>query len=599
MKSLMSLLQSVLADASIWCRTSTTRDFETITRRVEHEGLSFLTIGLPAYCRDFERSLDDGAVGPHLFTNFRKQGSLPRLFGGFCDLVFDRQSGQLLEVPSVHAIFFIRQICLLYKKIELPCSSERERSAYERYIQCENEVQAWTASNQSSDIVSDFDRVSNLLWSSNLCHLDRKVYDGSIRPKHGSGSTADKLYGNAKFEQRTWTERLEKWFPAGDFLIPNSGHYRALDSVDFVEPGAEMPVKVITVPKTLKTPRIIAMEPACMQYAQQAILVDLVKLLEGSSFLADSIGFTDQTPNQEYARIGSLNGSLATIDMSDASDRVSNLLVQRLLRNFPSLSEAVDSCRSRTASVPGYGVKTLSKFASMGSALCFPFEAMVFLTIICLGIEKELSCSLTRKSLHSILRMVRVYGDDIIVPVEYVRSVVNCLHTFGMRVNTAKSFWTGKFRESCGRDYFSGNDITVSYCKNLLPTQLNNASEMCSAVSLRNSFYKAGLWSAAKYLDRVVGRLAPFPTVLETSPVVGRSSFLGFETQKTCVQLHRPLVKGMVVTSRSRPSKLDGYGALLKFFLKVGDEPIFDPKHLERYGRPESVDIKIRWASAV
>lgn len=117
MKSLMTLLQYVLADASTWCRTSTTIDLKKIEGRVEHEGLSFLTITLPTFCKDFERSLDQGLVTPDLFCSFAKKGSLPRLFGGLTELVFDRGSGRLLDEPDVTAIFFIRQITLMFKKI--------------------------------------------------------------------------------------------------------------------------------------------------------------------------------------------------------------------------------------------------------------------------------------------------------------------------------------------------------------------------------------------------------------------------------------------------------------------------------------------------
>jgi hypothetical protein len=225
-------------------------------------------------------------------------------------------------------------------------------------------------------------------------------------------------------------------------------------------------------------------------------------------------------------------------------------------------------------------------------------EAMVFLTIILIGIEKELSCTLSKSVIKQILPKVRVYGDDIIVPIEYVQSVMSSLHLYGCKVNTAKSFWTGKFRESCGRDYYDGEDVTVVYCRREFPTSWKNASEMISLVKLRNAFYKAGLWKTAEFLDHQVRGLAPFPNVLEESPVVGRHTFLGFESQRMCSDLHKPLVKGMVVSSRLRASNLDDYGALLKFFIKVGLEPVFDAKHLERSGRPESVDIKIRWASA-
>lgn len=97
MKSLMTLMQCILADAGMWCCTSAARDLNTITRRVEHEGISFLTITLPQFCSDFERSLDEQRIAPTAFTSFRRRGSLPQFLGGFLELVFDRASGRLLD----------------------------------------------------------------------------------------------------------------------------------------------------------------------------------------------------------------------------------------------------------------------------------------------------------------------------------------------------------------------------------------------------------------------------------------------------------------------------------------------------------------------
>ena len=605
MKSLMLLLRCVLADASTWCCTSTTLDCKTIERRVEHEGISFLTITLPTFCSDFERSLDLGCVDPAMFLSFRKRGALPLLFGGLLDLVFDRCSGLLLDKPSEDAVFFIRQVSLMFKKILLPCSVERERRAFDGYIECEKEVELWSAT-RSHGSLDHFERVADLVWSSDACSLDLAVYDGNIRPKHGPGATADRLFGNEKYRMPSWTWRLEDYFPSAEFCIPNSGFYTELTAIDFFEPGAELPVRVISVPKTLKTPRIIAIEPSHVQYAQQALMEIIVDRLEKSNFLQGSIGFTDQTPNQRLACLGSKDGSLATIDLSEASDRVSNLLVKSLFRNYPTLAGAIQACRSERADVPGYGIIPLSKFASMGSATTFPVEAMVFLTIICCAYGKSLNRSLNKDDIYTILGKVRVYGDDIIVPTDLVRYVVSELEAYGLKVNSKKSFWTGKFRESCGRDYFDGNDVTVTYCRRVLPEQRSDVSEMISAVSLRNQLYKAGMWKSADFLDQYLRRLAPLPTVLETSPVIGRVSFLGYETQKMCTHLHKPLVKGMVAVPKLRSSPLDGHSALLKFFLKregnTGYSWLFpsnsDVKHLERYGRPESVDIKIRWASA-
>ena len=590
----MELMQKILADASIWCCTCTTRDLTTITRRFEHEGISFLTITLPTFGSDFERSLDLGYVAHDAFLAFKKRGGFPDLFRGFLERVFDRRSGLLLNEPCHTSIFFLRQLTLMWKKIYLKCSDERERKAFDAYVQCENEVREWSASVDPLHL-ERFGRNADLLWGPDCSIIDRMVYDGNIRPKHGPGKTADRTTGNGKYDHGTWHARLEGYFPSGDFRIANYSFSDVLNAVDFVEPDAEMPVKVVSVPKTLKTPRIIAIEPTCVQYTQQALMEAIVVQLEKSNYLQGAVGFTDQTPNQEYARAGSLDGSLATIDLSEASDRVSNLLVQRMLRPYPHLSGAVQASRSLRANVPGHGVLSLTKFASMGSATCFPIEAMVFLTIVLCGYEQKLNRPLTRKDVHNLLGKVRVYGDDIVIPVNLVRFVVADLNLYGFKINTKKSFWTGRFRESCGKDYYGGDDVTVTYLRRLFPSQRTDVQEMISMFSFRNQLYKAGLWKTVEFLDIHLRRLAPLPTVLETSPVLGRISYLGYETQRMCPTLHRPLVRGYVQKSVLPKSKISGHGALLKFFLKRGDEPIFDPKHLERQGRPEAVDIKLRW----
>ncbi|DAD52576.1 RNA-directed RNA polymerase [ssRNA phage SRR6960509_17] len=595
MKSHLQLLQSVLADASTWCSVSTTRDYESISRRVKHEGFSFLTITLSTYCRDFERSLDLGYVDPTFFSSFKKRRALPQLLGGLLDLVFDRATGTLLAAPNRHAVFFIRQISLLYKKILLPCTPARNKAAFDAYYECEREVKSGEEKHPILDFES-FDRATTLLFGPILSAIDRDIYSLRITPKHGPGSTSDRITANAKFELKTWHSRLEDYFPSADFLIPNSGFYEVLQSVDFLEPGAEIPPRVITVPKTLKTPRIIAIEPTCMQYAQQALLEVLVNGLERSDYLSGAIGFTDQTPNREFARIGSEDGSLATIDLSEASDRVSNQLVKRMLASWPSLSGALQACRSTHVDLPGYGKIAISKFASMGSATCFPIEAMVFLNIVVSAWLKSLRAPPKRRALTAFLKRVRIYGDDIIVPVELAGSVVRELSYFNMKVNVNKSFWTGKFRESCGKDYYGGDDVTVTYVRREFPTRRSDAQEMISLVSLRNQMYSSGLWKTTAYLDDMIRRLCPLPIVESTSPIIGRHSFLPSQGEKMCPHLHRPLVKGLLTRVVHRESKLDDYGALMKFFLKRGLGPYFDAKHLERYGRPLSVDTKIGWA---
>jgi len=597
LKSLILLWKMIADDYAIRCCTSTTLDWKTVQGRYKHEGLSFLTIALPNFGKDTQKCLDQGLVDRDMFQGFSWHAGLPRFLGGFLDLVFDRNTGVLLPDPNVDAILAIRQLTLIYSKMLIPCSDARDKAAMKEYVQCDQEVAKNDALMDSTDY-GEFKRMSDLLFRDFFIGLDRKINALELVPKHGPGATADRLRGNAKYDNRTWTDRLERYFPSGDYLYPNARYIEHYSDVDHLEPGSEIPVKVITVPKTQKTPRIIAVEPTCMQYAQQAVL-DAINAGISEGYLRDFISTESQEPNQLMAQRGSRDGSLATLDLSEASDRVSNQLIRCLLSTNPELLGAVEACRSRKAEVPGHGTIRLSKFASMGSALCFPFEAMVFLTLVFLGIEESLNTQFTSKSdLIRYAGLVRVYGDDIIVPTDSVHSAVHSLEHFGARVGKAKSFWIGKFRESCGKEYYDGTDVSVVKCRRVFPSARKHAPEVISLVSLRNQLYKAGCWGTAKWLDqKLEGILYWYPHVSDSSSVLGRTSFLGYETEKMCKNLHSPLVKGWVVSSRLPSDILDGPGALLKCLLKRGSEPVADSKHLERAGRPRRVDIKPRWAS--
>jgi hypothetical protein len=477
------------------------------------------------------------------------------------------------------------------------------------FIQCEQEVK------RSDDLLDpsymeDFKRMSDVLFGDVFRKLDRDIHWGRIVPKHGPGVTADRLSSNKRWAMRTWTTRLEKSFPASQALFLNQRSYSLCkEEVNLLEPGAEIPVRVITVPKTLKTPRIIAIEPAAMQYAQQAVQRSLRDAILEDGFLSRIIGFDDQEPNRLMASQGSHYGDLATLDLSEASDRVSNQHVRAMLENHPELLRMVDACRSRKADVPGHGVIRLAKYASMGSALCFPVEAMTFLVIIFLGIERELGTPLSREAIvRRFSSRVRVFGDDIIVPTDHVLSVVDELHGFGHVVNTGKSYWTGRFRESCGKEYFDGHDVSIVRVRQVLPTRLQDASAVNSAAKLRNLAYWSGLWKTAAWLDSYMSKTLKgyWPNVSKTSALLGRESVLGYQFQRLCPNHHSPLTKGYRVVSKSPQDHLNGIGAHLKCLVQLtqrnADEPPFGPNpdgndHLERSGRPERVDIKLGWST--
>jgi len=606
MKSLNTLWMKLAEELASVCHTSATQDCKTFLRRVECEGDSFFTITLPAFAKDFERSLERGRVDSGDFAGFkRSRGPLPSFLGGFLRQIFDTE-GLLLDAVSIDCIFAIRQLCCVFGKIQRPASEKRTRDTIKNYVEIDRMVQSH-ASVISSEARVEFRRMAQILFADVFSKMDETVYYGNINGKHGPGATADRLFGNEKWNLSEWTSRLEK---AGihylDHVLPSWSYYDQLDHVTIREPEDERPVRVVTVPKTLKTPRIIAIEPTAMQFVQQALLRPLVELLEKDPLVgafstiqglsSSMIGFTDQEPNRRLAMEGSKVNNLATLDLSEASDRVSTWHVEDLLSKWPHFLEAVMACRSTKAMVPGHGEIPLAKFASMGSALCFPFEAMTFLTCVMLGLQDVQGSTLTRKDILSLRAHVRVYGDDIIVPADSVVHVISRLEAFGFKVNNGKSFWNGKFRESCGGDYYDGEWVTPIRLRQELPSSHEDAQEVISLVSFRNQLYTAGLWKTTADLDNMLRKiLRHFPIVEITSPLLGRTSVLPYKAEKMSRDTHSPRVRGWAVRTITPPSPLDGIGALRKVLDPLKGKPFEDSRHLERLGRPDAVGTKLRW----
>lgn len=419
-------------------------------------------------------------------------------------------------------------------------------------------------------------------------------YDGIV-PAHGPGATADSLYGNQKWLLPEWHERLESLFPYLEYGLPNHSYWEDAQSIRYLAPDEEQPVKLTAVPKTQRTPRLIAIEPTCMQYIQQGISRPLCSKLEEDGISSRFVGFTEQEPNQVLARIGSEDGSLATLDLSEASDRVPFWLVDALYENYPHFSEGISICRSTRVELPNGHIMDLRKFASMGSALTFPIEAMVFSAIVLASLVRANRLPVTLTSIKRFSDMVRVYGDDIIVPVDMAETVIDSLEIFGFKVNRNKSFWTGEFRESCGKEYWKGHDVSIVKVRKALPSSRRDVDEIVSTVATRNLFFKAGLRDTAAFLDELIEPILRFyPFVKDTSPILGRVRDDDFYQVDLMDQnTHSPKVKGWTVVPKIPENGISGRYALLKCFTGNFSEPNADPEHLTRSGRPRVVSIKL------
>lgn len=576
------------------------RDIKTIISRVEHEGLSFLTITLPSFGSELERALAEGELGPTRFRSFKKHGRAPVFLRGFLDLVFDRSTGRILNEPIVEAIEAIRQIAYAFKKLKISCTPERERAAINKFVKSEH---IFDVALDPGDITY-FSDISRVLWSSVLNpDVEFTLGKSAFVPKHGPGATAERISGNQKFVVRNWHDRLEPYFPLFHNAFSSESAYgsREFEGVSIISEDSEQPVRVIPVPKTLKGPRIIAIEPVCMQYAQQAISGELVSLLERHPLTAGHVNFTDQSVNRRLALMSSEDESLATLDLSSASDRVPRSLALHMFDSVPLLRDAIDACRSRRAELPSGEVIPLKKFASMGSALCFPVEAMYFYTICVAALIRQHNLPVDYTSIKQCASKVFVYGDDIIVPADSAGIVADHLHKYYCKVNMSKSFWTGRFRESCGMDAYAGYEVTPTYVRHMPPRDRRKPEALISWVETSNLFYKRGYWTTSDYMIKLVEKqLGKLPVVGEKCAGLGKVSFQRYvSTERYNRRYHVDEVKTWVARPVYRTDTLNGYSALTKCLLKL-ERPLSpglesDSKHLSRTARHGAVALQRRW----
>jgi hypothetical protein len=245
------------------------------------------------------------------------------------------------------------------------------------------------------------------------------------------------------------------------------------------------------VPKNAKTDRAICVEPRWNIYLQLGIGEYIVRRLR-------KVGcdLSSQDTNRKFAARAHRDG-LATIDLSSASDTISKNLILMLLPE--DWSDILFQLRSPTTSYRG---KTflLEKISSMGNGYTFPLETLIFLAIARAICDE-----------HSLgYDDVTVYGDDIIVPREIVPQLLEVFSCIGFTVNSAKSFVTGNFFESCGHDYFKGQNVRPFFLKgevNTVERAYTLANQVLEVARRRSSY--CGVDPSLGLVHRVVVNFVP------------------------------------------------------------------------------------------
>lgn len=208
-----------------------------------------------------------------------------------------------------------------------------------------------------------------------------------------------------------------------------------------------------TVPKDSTKDRGIAIEPSINLFYQLGYGGVLKRRLRTAGLDLQHA----QETHRQIACEASIQGHFATLDLSNASDTVSNSLVKLLLpfRWY----ECLTALRSPKTYIEGQWV-CLEKYSSMGNGFTFELETLIFASLAKAAMESTGHLAVLGHDLH-------VFGDDIIVPTECAANVKAVLRYFGMTINEAKSFVTGPFRESCGGDFFRGVNVRPYHLEEL------------------------------------------------------------------------------------------------------------------------------------
>jgi len=525
------------------------RDQTRLRSAVESHGLRFILETMPAWRKHLDKCLAEQRLTRshyHHFGNSDPKRVIPRFLRGLTLRVFDHD-GTLKPDPDVQAIRCLRQLLGVARRLRVDCKPKSRSDAVREFVRTDLEVKSpsldWSRPDDFdgsksdavsfTDIVPDSEsskqgifpgfEVSSLGYKHAECIQQCADYMssclGSFNPldwrfRHGPGALSDRRFGTHKYEFTNWPDRLDSVFPMADFACANYAVWQdsSLYKTHDWEIRKEYPAKLCCVPKTIVAPRLIASEPTALQWCQQGIR-DFLYTRVRRSHIGAFVDFGRQDLNGSLALEASHSGSHCTIDLSSASDRISCWHVERLFRRSPSLLDACratrsmyiqqDICRRTPKQV------MLRKYSTMGNATTFPVQSIFFLAIVLGTLHYVRGIRVSSRSIRSLgTKEVRVFGDDLIVPNDCAAATVGALSALGLKVNAAKTFMNGLFRESCGVDAYAGHDVTTVSVLTA-PIQAGPGS-IVSSVDVHNNFCSRGWYNAAHWIRKTVQSLGKY-----------------------------------------------------------------------------------------
>jgi hypothetical protein len=546
------------------------KDLAVLNRRTSSEGLSFLTKTLPKLGKALDEALVTQRFNcPREFARISSGDSRPAFLQASFKRIFG-SDGVLLDSASPDDVQFIRQVAFVCYKLEMPFGEQEVRQVIDGFVATETELSSY-----------DYSSVAPLLDATS--YIIRDIFldfdPKDINPRHGPGAVATGERLSEKWNFSRLIDSAHQYYPYYEYFVV--GGPRELEdrlewykSLERVKHGR---AKVVLVPKDSRGPRLISAEPLELMYLQQGLGRKIVDHLEAVKLTKGYVNFTSQEVNRSLALESSLTGRYATLDLKDASDRISMPFVRHVFQHVPELLRALESIRSTSTKLPDGRIVELTKHAPMGSALCFPILAVSTWSLLVAGIARA-----TRGRPTVIRRSVYIYGDDIIIPVEWTDHAVHVLESVGLRVNRLKSCTRGFFRESCGMDAFKGVQVTPTRVKKPWSGLRSDGVAYTSWIQLANNLLANGYTEAYEFihgeLKKTYGKIpyglptSPFPclTVPEYSVADSRNRKqfkFRYNHDRQVIEFRVPFTR-----SRHQAVELDSWPRLLRDVLSSNIE---------------------------
>jgi len=276
------------------------------------------------------------------------------------------------------------------------------------------------------------------------------------------------------------SSQLLRLYAADIAMWPEESNAEIIRQENFGSPTIVEGSRSCFVPKSVKTSRMISVEPTLNMYYQ----LGLGEILRTRLLRFFGIDLeTQPSVNRWMACLGSridasYGDGFATIDLSSASDSISlgfcsEVIPEDWLSAMISLRSPVTKIKlsptSKVIEDSGDIDVQLNMISTMGNGFTFPLQTAIFAAMAsaCISVSDGVSSHPRASCLGNLAGQFSVFGDDIVIRARESTRLLRLLRSTGFEPNLDKTFHSGDFRESCGHDYYRGFNVRPVFLRKM------------------------------------------------------------------------------------------------------------------------------------